>query len=266
MGARARRGFTLVELLVVMAVVAILAGLLFAAVGGVRERGEAAQCLSNLRQLAAANLAYAAENGGRYVFAQDSTNTVRWHGVRSSGGEAFDPQSGPLARYLGGEGRVKECPSLRATLGESESAFNETGAGGYGYNAVYIGGTPADPFGAERLANVPQPACTMMFADAALPTGKGLQEYPFAEPVQWVDYAGRLRGNLAPSVHFRHQERANVVWCDGHATSEAPSRLGVKNRYGGDATRWKVGWFGPLDENGYWNPLRSGAADRAAAR
>lgn len=265
MAGHARRGFTLVELLVVMAVVAILAGLLFAALGGVRERGQSAQCLSNLRQLAAANVAYASENGGRYVFAQDTTNTIRWHGVRASGGEAFDPQTGPLARYLGGEGRVKECPALRGALGEAESAFNESGAGGYGYNAAYIGGTPADPFVAEQMANVPKPGSTMMFADCALPTGAGLQEYPFAEPFQSVDYAGRLRGNLAPSVHFRHQERANVVWCDGHATSEPPARLGVMNRYGGDAARWKVGWFGPLDENGCWNPLRSGASDRAAA-
>ena len=78
-----RRALTLIELLVVMAILAIVAALLFASMRAGRDTGDAAQCLGNLRQLASANLRYAAENGGQYCPAQEKSNNVRWHGERA---------------------------------------------------------------------------------------------------------------------------------------------------------------------------------------
>ena len=54
-----RRGFTIVELLVVIGVVALLLGLLAPALSGVRASGRDTQCRSNLRQMAVAAQAYA---------------------------------------------------------------------------------------------------------------------------------------------------------------------------------------------------------------
>lgn len=246
------RGFTLLELLVVVAIIAILAGLLLAALQNGRNGRDSTQCAHNLRQLAAANLLYARDNEGRYCFAQDIKNNLRWHGVRASGSQPFDGTKGPLSPYLGKEARVKICPSFQQILSGRKSF--ENGSGGYGYNEIYIGGTPADPWTGELMANVPSPATTIMFSDTGMSRVTGVQEYPFCEPPQWVSPNGALAGALSPSVHFRHNGRANVAWCDGHVTAEVPGRFGKKNAYGGDDRKNQIGWFGPERDNGWWNP------------
>jgi prepilin-type N-terminal cleavage/methylation domain-containing protein/prepilin-type processing-associated H-X9-DG protein len=246
------RAFTLVELLVTIAIIAVLAALIMAAVNSVRSKADAAKCASNLRQLVSANLTYAAENNGQFVPAQEPTNLIRWHGVRTSVNSKFDPSRGPLAPYLGTDGRVKLCPALARVLSGKQSF--EDGTGGYGYNATYVGGTPLDPYTPARLSALETPSRVIMFADCAFPRQDGLQEYAYAEPWQWVDYRGRMRGALDPSVHFRHSDCANVAWCDGHISAEPYSKLGSTNSYGGNSAQWKVGWFGPSANNGYWAP------------
>jgi prepilin-type N-terminal cleavage/methylation domain-containing protein len=58
--------FTLVELLVVLAIIAALAGLATPAVGGAIERGRAAKCVSHLRQIGVAVQQYAADHDYRF--------------------------------------------------------------------------------------------------------------------------------------------------------------------------------------------------------
>lgn len=254
------RGFTLLELLVVVGIIAILAGMLLAALRSGRAGRDATQCAHNLRQLATANLLYARDNDGRYCFAQDKKNNLRWHGERTSASKPFDGTKGSLSPYLGREAKVKICPAFERILSGKKSF--ENGSGGYGYNAVYVGGTPANPWLGELLANVPSPGWTVMFADTAMSRAGGVQEYPFAEPPQWVTPSGDLAGALSPSVHFRHNGRANVAWCDGHITPEEPRVLGAKNAYGGDDKKNSLGWFGPARNNGWWNPAFAESVER----
>ena len=243
-------GFSLVELLVTMAAIGLLAAILVPALPAAKAAADAAVCRSNLRQLAAANLAYAADHG-RYVAAAAniaSNNTIRWHGVRE--GKAFDGSKGPLAPYLGGGGAsawVRRCPGFHP-----DAAGFETSCGGYGYNALGVGSELCRPDGGGATVGMPagavaHPAATVMFADAAYLQGNGkkakLIEYSFAEPPQ---FAGG--GTPWPTIHFRHRGRANVAWADGHVTSEALARTG------GKWTAYALGWFGP-DDNSLFDPF-----------
>ncbi len=68
-------GFTLMELLTVIAVISIAAGILLPAVRTARERARRTSCASNLRQIGFALEIYISENAGRFpVCASNKTN------------------------------------------------------------------------------------------------------------------------------------------------------------------------------------------------
>ena len=62
---RRRVGFTLVELLTVIAIVGILAAILISKVAGMKSRASTATAVSNLRQIAVALQMFIADNKGR---------------------------------------------------------------------------------------------------------------------------------------------------------------------------------------------------------
>jgi prepilin-type N-terminal cleavage/methylation domain-containing protein/prepilin-type processing-associated H-X9-DG protein len=260
-----RKAYTLIELLVVISIVAVLLGVLMPALAAARSQARSVVCKSNLRQLAIANIGYAAASDGYYVAAAedmwDNSGLRRWHGKRNSLYGPFDPTKGPLREYLGA-GRIKQCPGrVRFVKGQTWGDNFEQGCGGYGYNMTYLGSRlwQNGLNSIERwqqayakttnMTELSRPSATLMFADCAMSKSKGYYiEYSFAEP-PFAAYGGNVMTGayMSPSLHFRHRHRANVVWADGNVSSRIMAEFEKDNVYGVDSDRMDLGWFEPIN-------------------
>jgi prepilin-type N-terminal cleavage/methylation domain-containing protein len=262
-----RKGFSMVELLVAVSVISLLMVILVPVLAKARSQAYGAVCQSNLRQLFLANTGYTIENDGYYVPAapdiySENGGKHRWHGIRDSADEAFDPLRGPLVGYLA-DGKVKECPEgAGLAQGGSWDENFEQGCGGYGYNHIYLGSRDwegrqfttieqMEMAGWETTRNteVGKPSETLMFADTAMCIeGSSLIEYSFVEPPFYV-YMGKPITSfyLSPSIHFRHRDRAKVEWADGHSDSRQIAGLDETNAYEVNSAQMKLGWFEPID-------------------
>src|SRR5689334_660166 len=72
--------FTLMELLIVVAIIAILAGLILPGISKARDAAKRTNCANNLRQIGQALIMYAGDNNGQVPPGQTSTND---HGISS---------------------------------------------------------------------------------------------------------------------------------------------------------------------------------------
>lgn len=211
--------FTLVELLVVIAVIGVLAALLLPVLARSKAAAQRVKCVNNLRQLGLATQMYWDDNAGsafRYRGATTNSGVTYWFGWLGSGNEgarAFDPTPGALFPYLGRRG-VETCPSLDYALRNFK--LKARGAAfGYGYN-LHLSALSAQP--PVKVAQLARPAETVLLADAAQVNtfqAPASPDHPMLEEFYYVS-------TNEPTVHFRHGERANAAFCDGHVAAEKP--------------------------------------------
>src|SRR5882672_7223565 len=90
-----KQGFTLVELLVVVAIIALLIAILLPAVSAAKEQANRVKCGANLRQIGMAQQMYAGENKGQYPRILYVPGTATWFFSGFSKRDPFGYSDGP---------------------------------------------------------------------------------------------------------------------------------------------------------------------------
>jgi len=208
-----QRKFTLVELLVVVAILGILASLLLPSLGRAREKARQVTCLSNQRQLGVAVFNYIDDN---QYFPTDGNYDGTWRHK--------------IFIYLGGElSQISEAYKkggiFRCMM--SEYTFNnEKNNVGVGYNRLNFGiddvlkanGTIKYP--AVRSSEVALPVETILIGDSMDDT----TAFGFANQLEPPSKSGE-GARSDPIIGSRHKRGINSVWADGHAVHHYQSYL-----------------------------------------
>lgn len=123
-----RRGFTLVELLVVIGIIAVLIGILLPALNKARRSSRTTSCLSNLRQLAMAEMQYVNDNKGKFSPYYNGSNGTKFQIEWMS--QIMKPQQMDKVRLC--PEAMDPNPSFDANppINQPGTAFNCWGPGG----------------------------------------------------------------------------------------------------------------------------------------
>lgn len=188
-GAGPYRAFTLIEMLVVIAIISILIALLLPAIQKIQENSDKTKCLSNLRQISQAAMTYFGDLGEGLPYLGDNQND--W--------DKFGRAAALLMPYLKYQAEIFDCPANPGI--DREHNWEITNAPGF-YTEYEFNGFLCC-YGTDNRTRWRRQNGIFDYSQAA---------YAYDHP--YLPYA---TGGYNPDRDRPHRGGINVAYLDGHA-------------------------------------------------
>jgi prepilin-type N-terminal cleavage/methylation domain-containing protein/prepilin-type processing-associated H-X9-DG protein len=243
-----QRGFTLVELLVVIGIIALLMSILLPTLNKARESAKKVQCQSNLRQIGQAFVMYSNANKGKLPYSSwndatklDPQDWLWWQKIRRTPVDRIEESAiKPYLNFSKTKLDVLRCPADQFDV---RIKLNSADCGPYMFSYVMnwwiCGATPpgTSPMHGSNAPEATAPICrkltqvkhssdkVLLYEEdvQTIDDGQGVLWRPtstinlLALRHDWRAMTERPDTTTAAKPVPNPQARGNVVFCDGHA-------------------------------------------------
>lgn len=215
-----KSNFSLIELMVVISIIAILAGMLLPALQTAREKAKTSSCANNLANINKAFVMYVTDYDGRIFWGVDPGDSHYYmeryvYGGRSTGNKYSSSQGDlfnhyvprPLNSYVSDNIKIFKCPKdiVKVADWDDSTKYEEVG-NSYSLN-WYLRNT--------KISSVPVPSSLILFTEAPASEGRILELLWHDSKVNICFLDGHINFQWVPG-----QDKSESIWW--HDRSVAP--------------------------------------------